>query len=299
MKDAGSDAAPPTLPVCNVVCDRVLDCGATTCVGIDWRTASLAQTLCDGACSPQFNRDVMAAADCTEVMKVVRGTTETLDMLCDQPLCVSACQHFAECTQQECPRYATQTTASIETACMGWCNADNAGGILSLGCGALVSSLNANDASFAASCDGSLGCADKPMCLTYGAKAAGCIRDHCDGNADAYESGLSQLLTDYCASAKDCPSPEAVAVLNDPAILCDDPSLKMLGPGAPFSAVCGGSVGATHAELLTACDKLIACGGMFASNELCAVFLAIGADTATKVTCVQRSKDCTKAVACL
>lgn len=297
--DGATEAATPMLPSCNVACDRVLDCATETCVGIDWRTARLAQDQCDDACSPTFIGDVMAASDCDGVMAVVSTGAPTLDTLCNQRPCVSACHEFALCTMQECERYATQTLESIEASCMGWCEDENANDILAVSCETLVEALVTNDPNFAASCHGSTGCADMTACATFAEKATGCIVDHCAGNADPYQEGVQQVLLDYCANADDCPAPETIALLNGDAITCEDSPLDAYGPAAPFTAICAGTVGAPYADVLAACDSLILCGAEFASSELCAAFLTFEPGTGTKVACMDAAADCTEVFACL
>lgn len=299
VADATDEAAAPTLPPCNLACDRVLDCASTTCVGIDWRTARLAQSMCDDACGPQFNNDVMAAADCAAVMGIVNTEAPALDTLCNAAPCVSACQQFAVCMKQECERYATQTNESIATGCMGWCQDENAGDILAVSCDALIGALSTNDPAFAAGCHGSAGCADMATCVTYATKSTGCIVDHCAGNAEPYQVGIHELLVEYCANADDCPAPETVALLNDASLACDDPPLDAYGPAAPFTTICAGTVGVTVAELLVVCDTLIACGGAFASADICAVYLTVDAAVVTKASCIDAAVDCTEAFACL
>jgi len=297
--DAPNEATVPMLPACSLVCDRVLDCAAMTCVGIDWRTARLAQGMCDATCSPQFNSDVMAAADCNAVMGIVAAAAPNLDTLCNAPPCVSACQQFAVCLKQECERYATQTNEAIATGCMGWCEDQSAGDILAVSCESLVDALVTNDPAFAASCNGSTGCAELSACETYATKTTGCVLDHCAGNAEAFETGIHDLLLEYCANADDCPSPEGIAIVNGSSVTCDDPPLDAAGPAAPFTAICAGTVGASAADLVAVCDTLIACGATFASADLCAVYLAADAAVTTKAACVDQSADCTEAFACL
>ncbi len=297
--DAGNDSAVPTLPPCNLVCDRVLDCATETCVGIDWQTARLAQGLCDDACGAQLNAPVMAASDCAAVMAVVETAAPTLDMLCNEPPCVSACHQFALCTKQECERYANQTVEDIAMGCMGWCEDDSAGDILNVSCETLISALDQNDPSFAAGCHGSTGCADLPACTAYADKTTGCILEHCDASAADYEMGIHRVLIDYCATGEDCPSAEAIALINGDTITCDDPPLDATGPAAPFTLICAGTVGADYADLLAACDILTACGAAFADSHLCAAYLAFEMGAGAKATCIDMAADCTGAFACL
>jgi hypothetical protein len=297
--DGGSDAAAPMLPPCSLVCDRVIDCASATCIGIDWQTAGVAQRLCDDACGPQLNAQVMAAADCAGVMSIVQTAAPTIDMLCNDPPCVSACHQFALCTKQECERYASQTVEDIAMGCMGWCEDDSAGDILNISCEALIDALDQNDPNFAAGCHGSMGCADMTACTAYATKTTGCMLEHCDASAADYEMGIHRVLLDYCATADDCPAPEAIALVNDASVTCDDPPLDATGPAAPFTLICAGTVGADHADLLTACDTLIACGAAFASNQLCAAYLGFEPGAGTKATCIEMAADCTGAFTCL
>lgn len=295
----GGDGSVPMLPPCTLVCDRVLDCASTTCVGIDWQTAGVAQGLCDEACGATLNAQVMAASDCTAVMNVVQTAAPTLHMLCNDPPCVSACHEFALCTKSQCERYANQTVEDIAMGCMGWCENDSAGDILNISCEALIDALDQNDPNFAAGCHGSMGCADMPACIAYADKTLGCILDHCEASAADYEMGVHRVLVDYCATGDDCPAPEAIALINGDTITCDDPPLDATGPAAPFTLICAGTVGADYADLLAACDTLITCGAAFADNHLCATYLAFEAGAGTKATCVEMAADCNGAFACL
>lgn len=294
-----SDAAASALPACNLVCDRVLDCASANCAGIDWRTARLAQDLCDDACGAELNAPVMAAADCAAVMQVVQTAAPAVDVLCDAPPCETACQQFALCTKSKCTGYADQSVEGIRMGCMGWCDDDNAGDLVSLTCDALVEALTKNDASFAASCHGSTGCAEASACEVYADKTTGCILSHCAGNADAFEAGVHATLVEYCANADDCPAPESIALLTSDAIGCDDPPLDAVGPAAPFTTICDGTVGTSYASLLAACDTVMACGAMLASNELCATSLTFEAGAATKVACIAATNGCAEVFACL
>jgi hypothetical protein len=288
----------PELPSCLLACDRVLDCAAVSCAGVDWRTARLAQDICDDACAGTLSADVMAANTCDDVMGVVMNSVPALDTLCKSPVCASACQRFAACTRQGCERYAGQTEAQIAAGCMGWCDDESAGGILGVTCDALLDSLDM-DPNFAASCHGSMGCADRPTCIAYAQKTTACALENCAGNADDYAAGIEAVLVDYCATAEDCPAPESIAILLDDAVTCDDPPMNEVGPAAPFTAICAGTVGAPFPDLTAACDTLIACGAEFASSDLCATFLTFDPGTATKVTCIDAASDCTGAFQCL
>jgi len=286
------------LPSCLLACDRVLDCAAESCAGVDWRTARLAQDICDDACAGSLSTDVMAANTCDDVMGVVMRSVPALDTLCNSPVCASACQRFGACTHQGCERYASQTEAQLAAGCMEWCDDESAGGILSVTCDALLESLDM-DPNFAASCHGSMGCADRPTCVAYAQKTAACALENCAGNADEYEAGIEAVLTDYCATADDCPAPESIAILLGDAVTCDDPPMDQVGPAAPFTAICAGTVGAPFSDLIAACDTLITCGAEFASSDLCATFLTFEPGTAAKVTCIDAASDCTGAFQCL
>lgn len=298
--DAAHDSALPTLPSCTLACDRVIDCAAVTCIGVDWRTARLAQLLCDEACGADsaLSANVMTANDCPAVMTLIETASPALDMLCNASPCASACQQFAECTRAQCERYAAQTEAEIAAGCMSWCQDENAGDILGVSCDVLISALETNDPNFAAGCH-ELGCADMPTCVAYADKTTACMLDNCAGNADAYELGIQQVLVDYCATADDCPAPGTVAMWNEQAVTCSDPPFNAVGPAAPFTSICAGTVGADHADLIAACDTLVDCGAAFASVDLCATFLALEAGAAAKATCIDAANDCPGAFACL
>jgi hypothetical protein len=240
----------------------------------------------------------MEAGSCAEVMDVVRTRAPALDTLCHAPLCETACQQFAQCTRQQCERYADLDTDEIANDCTGWCDEEAATNILQVSCDALISALD-TDPGFAASCHGSAGCAEMADCTAYAEKTRNCMLEHCDGHADAYSAGIQQLLFDYCSTAPDCPSPETIALFNDNAVTCDDPPLDAVGPAAPFTAICAGTVNASYEQLSGVCTTLIDCGGPFTSAGQCATLLASDADPLTKATCIESAADCTEAFACL
>ncbi len=295
--DAG-DASTPRLPTCNLVCDRVLDCATARCVGIGWQTARVAQGMCEDVCGPAFNHDVMAAVDCAAVMNVVTSAAPSLSALCNERPCASACDAFADCTKTECERYAPLTHEAIVQSCMGWCVDDNAGDILAVTCEDLIDSLD-NDPSFAAGCHGTLGCADVDACTTYAEKTAACMSINCEGRTDEFETGIVAALIDYCAHAEDCPAPESIAIINGETVTCDDPPLDAVGPAAPFTSICAGTVGVSFSDLVSACQTLIDCGAELASAEACATGLTFAAGADTKANCINATIDCGGAFGCL
>ncbi|MBM4396848.1 MAG: hypothetical protein FJ087_14305 [Deltaproteobacteria bacterium] len=305
MADVPAEAPPDwTLPPCYRACDRVVACGVGTCEAYDWSSAGVLFEACFGGCDEARAAGVLGATACGDVLDAARPWTPALAAdACAASPCSLACRHLADCIASECPGHADTDPAAYAAGCETGCIPADAGWILSMpDCAALVGVIEQNDPVFAAECRGTSGtCPDAAACAAYGGKIAGCVSEHCGEPAAPFLAGIGQVIAHFCVHDKDCPSPEAVAVLNSPEQTCSSQALAGVGPAPPFDRACKGSPDVPFADLAAACARLFACGAgqYLPSEDACVVFLTFVADAPLRVACLVAAADCGPAWACL
>ena len=295
--DAGADGAAAdglALPPCVAACDRVAECFVEDCPALDWQAAGTVFRDCAAICDPSFASEA-AGLSCDALVDLTRSSAPDLALLCDAP-CDAGCGRFADCAVDGCDGLGAADRDGVFMACSAWCTPEVAGDLLLARCADVVTILRDNP-EYATACGGSRTCPGPALCEPFAARVTSCVIEHCAGNAEAFETGISEVLFDYCSSAEDCPAEDGVAFIIDAT--CDMPPLDTFGPAAPFTAICDGTFGTVSAEVGAACDRLLSCGVPLRSRDTCLVLISFGADPSSLATCVTAAADCTGAQACL
>ncbi len=294
-------ATPATLPPCERACDRLVDCATAACDGFAWANAGGLAESCAAACDPNFAATLLDAPDCEATLIAVAGRRPDFAQRCADDPCAGACARLGDCIVERCPAIDATAGQQITADCRSNCDPAGAAWVEQVPtCGGLVDALAANDPNFQRACEGETpGCADAPACQAYAAKVSECLLLHCDGRADPYGEGLTQVLFDYCSQAADCPPRSAVLGIAAPEVGCDHPWLREIGPAPPFDGLCAERVPA--AEVLEACSAVVACPGTegLGSPEICAVYVAIRPDAEAVTACVRAAADCAAVYPCL
>ena len=301
--DAGIEAGPTwVLPPCYRACDRVTACGVAACVGYDWASAGALFEACFSACDASWADALLAAAGCPDVTTAAAARLPGYEASCAANPCDAACDAFAACVVEGCEAVDAALQPSIATDCHGWCTPASSVWMGETPCADLLAALSQGDPTFETTCHGAASACQGPeLCDPWGAKMAGCIAAHCEGNADPYQAGLAVLLSAVCQRDAACPSQADVQAVLDPSVTCDTAWLQSLGHDAPFTALCEGSLGVEPGQVQAACQLLATCPGAawLAGVDGCSAFLAVAADVAQRTQCLLAAVDCTGAYACL
>ena len=295
--DTGTDG--PMLGTCELACDRVVDCAADACVGVDWQTAGAAQAACVDACDASLGGALLEADGCADVLQLATAAAPALQAICDATLCETACDHFAGCTVEGCVGFDPDSRDDLASSCLGWCDDETAGELLVVDCPTLVDSLQ-GDPSFAATCNNSSECAPLPECTARAEKTSGCLVQACDADSVGFGPGFADVLAASCDDPDECPTVGEAAYINDPATTCDSPGLVELPDIALFDGLCHPGPGASAAEVRAGCEAIEACpffSGL-ATVDRCMASLALDAATATLVACLIAGADCAEQMTC-
>ncbi len=293
-----ADVAIPELSPCMLACDRVVDCTAEACSGVDWRTARLAYTACARSCDDGFAEAIQGAGSCDAVVADARQRIEELNTLCDADICQLACDHFANCVIAACPNFAEDDRDDLIRGCADSCTDEDSGDMLNATCDDLMVALSEEER-FMASCQDPIVCSGADLCGPYSDKVSGCIVELCSGNADPFATGLQEAIAAFCMDDEDCVSTVDATFILDASITCDSPELRNLGADPPFDRLCAGTLGVSHGELVAACNTLLGCGADLGSVDRCTVLLALSDDPESNAQCIAAAAGCTAAFACV
>jgi hypothetical protein len=309
VPDAAADAAPELeahpewiLPPCYMACDRITACGVEACVGFDWSNSGVLFEACFAVCDEPWAQGLLALPGCPEVLNGPATSLAAYVAGCDSNPCDQACAGFAACVVDQCEAIDDSWQAGIAQDCHDWCTPESTAWLLETPCKDLLAALAQDDPQFDTTCHGQHAvCPGPDLCDPWGAKLAGCIQAHCQGNADQYQPGLEWLLSAVCQTDPQCATAEEVAAALAPELTCDSPGLSTLGHDVPFTPLCEGTLGVTPDQVRAACQLLTTCPGAEWMNGVdgCMAYLAIIDGAAARVLCLDVAGDCTGAYACL
>ena len=272
------------------------------CQGYDWASAGRLYQDCFTACDEAWAGSVLESPDCPSVLAGPVAGLAGFAATCASDPCQETCASLTACILSECPGVDPSWAPGIEGDCRNGCDAGTVATVAETPCPDLIAAICDSDPAFEATCHPPPAtCAEDAACGDWSDKLAECIVQHCAPNADAYRAGLEAVLGAYCRGDTDCPPATEVAAALDPSATCDSPGLDTLGHGAPFTALCEGTLGVTPAEVSAACGHLAPCPGAewLGGVPGCMGFLALVDQAAQRVQCLAAVADCTGAYACL
>ncbi|MCP4601763.1 MAG: hypothetical protein GY847_14810 [Proteobacteria bacterium] len=298
-----SDDDTPLLPPCVKACDRIVECAVDVCDGIGWQTSGVAFSACKDDCSEEFAEQVLTATGCADQLELAKEQSSDFVRLCDASICDIACEHLSGCLVEECPNFDTDDVDGLFEDCASDCDDENAGEMLSGSCDDILI-MAEYDPFFEALCMGDTDCPGSDLCVRYAGKMGGCFIEHCNGNADPFLEGLTELFIGYCMDTnkedeEECPPISVVEYIVDDSVTCDSPTLENVGTEEPFDEMCDGTLGVEYDELKEACETLSNCGFDLGSIDLCTILLSLSEEPPTIVTCIATSQNCTLAAVCL